>query len=228
MKVSDYLEVLALQRQHFDNELDRTLSIVSVWLNEDIEQVSERSLIEVNRLLNECYNVLLSSSTSYAIPFTQLTLGDFIDLETYATNTTLHHYAFAILNKKSKLNEWGERVYEPTPIKISERAISLLDHEANNYIASFNAYIEFRNKLLTDYADLFLKNDESVDITGLTPEEIKDLNDEIEKQKQREVYSWEAFLYWLADNQIANIDHVLNFPVVYAFNLASMKKMLNA
>lgn len=228
MKVSDYLEVLALQRQHFDNELDRTLSIVSVWLNEDVEQVSERSLTEVNKLLHECYNVLQSSSTSNAIPFTQLTLGDFIDLETYATDHKLHHYAFAILNKNSKLNEWGERVYEPTPMNIHERATSLLNNGATDYIASFNAYIEFRNKLLTDYADLFSKNDESVDITGLTPEEIKGLNDEIEKQKQRAVYSWEAFLYWLADNQIANIDHVLNFPVVYAFNLASMKKMLNA
>lgn len=228
MKVSDYLEVLALQRQHFDNELDRTLSIVSVWLNEDVEQVSERSLTEVNKLLHECYNELQSSSTSNAIPFTQLTLGDFIDLETYATDYKLHHYAFAILHKKNKLNEWGEKIYEPTPTNIEARATSLLDHEASNYIASLNAYIEFRNKLLNDYEDLFSKHDENVDVTGLTPDEVKELQDEIEKQKQRAVYSWEAFLYWLADNKIANIDDVLNFLIVYAFNLASMKKILNS
>ena len=96
-------------------------------------------------------------------------------------------------------------------------------------IGRLNTYKDFRNQIVESYKAIFglddEKKEEPIDFTGLTKAEIREIEEEEKKRQEQARFSWESFVYWLSDNSLVNVEQVLNFPVVYALNMASMRKV---
>ena len=97
-------------------------------------------------------------------------------------------------------------------------------------VGRLDTYKEFRNQIVESYKAIFGLDDdkeevEPIDTSQLTKAEIREIEQEEKKRQEQARFSWESFVYWLADNRLVNVEQVLNFPVVYALNMASMRKV---
>lgn len=228
MKVSDYIEISKIKKERFDNELDRSLSMLSIYLDEDIEEIENKPVLEVNRFIIEMNDFLSKEHEGLnSIPNTKATLGDFIALETYLTNPDDLPKCIAILFRQSKQNEWGHVIYEPVEFDIDERANTYIEQPIESYLNGLNKYVEFRQYIIDQYKSIFGLDDieEEIETDGLNAGEIKEIEEAEIKRKAKEQYSWENFIYWLAGEDLTKVDSVLKFPILYALNMASMKKV---
>lgn len=229
MKVSDYIEILKVKNERFDNEVDRSTSMLSIYLDEDIEVIEEMPISVVNRSIFEMNTFLSQEFTTGAesIPNNKITLGNFIDLETYLQEPENLPKVIAILFRKKRHNEWLHIVHEPMTFDITERGNEYLDKDIENYLKGIGGYVKFREQVLTMYKSIFGGDEieEEIETEGLTPDEIKEIEKDEELRRQRAKYSWENFIYWLAGEDLTKVEQVLNFPILYALNMASMKKL---
>lgn len=228
MKVSDYIQILKIKNERFDIELDRSLSMLSIYFDRDIEELEDIPITEVNRLIYEMQTFLSKEyKQGDSVPHEKLTLGNFIDLETYLQNPEDLTKCIAILFRGQRKNKWGHIHYEPVEFDINERANEYLENEIETYLGSLNNYVKFRESIIDTYKSIFgLDEQESeIETDGLNASEIKEIEEEEKKRKAKEQYSWENFVYWLAGEKSVDVLNVLNFPILYALNMASMKKV---
>lgn len=234
MKVSDYIQILKIQKERFDNELDRSLAMLSVYIDEDIEEIESKPVADVHRLiaemndfLNKEYPVNNLVRGLYYIPNNKVTLGNFIDLETYLQNPDDFGKVCAILYRECKHNEWNHPIYEPVDFDILDRKIHFELNDIQDYIGAVQDYVKFRSYVVDTYKSIFGLDevDEPIETDGLTPSEIKEIEEEEKKRQAKAQYSWENFVYWLAGEDLTKVETVLNFPILYALNMASMKRV---
>jgi hypothetical protein len=229
MKVNDLIQINKIKKADFDSEFDRNVELVSVYLDLDTDEVENMTVSELNKHLLYLNKILNKNyKPKDAIPNSVLTLGNFIDLERYLQNPDNFGKVCAILHRKKRQNEWGHLEYEPVNFDIDERAKHYEDADIECVVGGVNEYLKFRESIHSTYKTIFsIDEPEAVETEGLSESEIRDLEKEIEKEKQVAQYTWEIFVYWLADNKLTDVEQVLNFPVIYALNLASMKKLIN-
>ena len=88
-------------------------------------------------------------------------------------------------------------------------------------------FIKYRDTFLKNYENLFSGElDEELsdeERRELHPEEIK----EIEKEKRQAKWSWEQTIYGLTKGDITKSEKVGALPLIYVFNILSMKKELD-
>jgi len=228
MKVSDYIQILNIKNERFDLDLDRSLSMLSIYLDKDLEEIEELPINEANVLIHEMQSFLSQEfKQGNSIPHEKLTLGNFIDLETYLQKPEDLTKCIAILFRKQKQNEWGHTIFEPVEFDITERSKIYLEHNIEGYLGSLNNYVKFRIHIVDTYKSIFGLDEEETEpeTEGLNAVEIKELEIEEQKRKEKSQYSWENFVYWLAGEDLTKVETVLNFPILYALNMASMKKV---
>ena len=229
MKVNDLIQINKIKKADFDSEFDRNVELISVYLDLDTDEVENMTVSELNKHLLDLNKILNKNyKPKDAVPNSVLTLGNFIDLERYLQNPDNFGKVCAILHRKKRQNEWGHLEYEPVNFDIDERAKHYEDADIEDVVGGVNEYLKFRESIHSTYKTIFsIDEPEPVETDGLSEAEIRDLEKEIEKEKQVAQYTWEIFVYWLADNKLTDVEQVLNFPVIYALNLASMKKLIN-
>jgi hypothetical protein len=229
MKVNDLIQINKIKKADFDSEFDRNVELISVYLDLDTDEVENMTVSELNKHLLDLNKILNKNyKPKDAVPNSVLTLGNFIDLERYLQNPDNFGKVCAILHRKKRQNEWGHWGYEPVNFDIDERAKHYEDADIEDVVGGVNEYLKFRESIHSTYKTIFsIDEPEPVETDGLSEAEIRDLEKEIEKEKQVAQYTWEIFVYWLADNKLTDVEQVLNFPVIYALNLASMKKLIN-
>ena len=85
------------------------------------------------------------------------------------------------------------------------------------------SFLEYKSNFENTYANLFKPD--------LSDEPVEELDEEtkkeIEEEERLDKFSWERLIYSLTDGDITKTDKVLSLPVVYVFNVLSMKKALN-
>lgn len=229
MKVNDLIQINKIKKADFDSEFDRNVELVSVYLDLDTDEVENMTVSELNKHLLDLNKILNKNyKAKDVVPNSVLTLGNFIDLERYLQNPDNFGKVCAILHRKKRQNEWGHWEYEPVNFDIDERAKCYEDADIDDVVGGVNEYLKFRESIHSTYKTIFsIDEPEPIETEGLSESEIRDLEKEIEKEKQVAQYTWEIFVYWLADNKLTDVEKVLEFPVIYALNLASMKKLIN-
>lgn len=237
MKVSDYIECIHVLKERFDEEIDRSLSLISIVNEIPFEELELMPIKEVQRLVGQINNELAQKHKEkdcvngfHLVPNNRITLGNFIDLETYIHEPDDLTKCFAILYRKQRLDDWGNVEFEPVKFDIQERANVFLDFETSDVVGRLDTYKEFRNQIVESYKAIFgldaeKEEEEPIDMSQLTKAEIREIEKEEKKRQEQARFSWESFVYWLADNSLVNVEQVLNFPVVYALNMASMRKV---
>lgn len=236
MKVSDYIECLHVIRERFDEEIDRSLSLISIVHDTPFEDLELMPIKEVQRLVNEINTDLARKHYEVntvggfqLVPNNRITLGNFIDLETYIHEPDNFTKCLSILYRRQRLDSWGNAEFEPVKFDITERAKQFETFEHSDVIGRIETYSKFRNKIVESYKSIFgldkEDKEEDPDLSQMTKPEIAEYEAQKKKEQEQSRFSWESFVYWLSDNSLVNVEQVLNFPVVYALNMASMRKV---
>ena len=216
---------------HYNSE---ALSILS---NEPIEIIEDFDVDDLTELIRE--NTWCASEPSKRYkhevlgmkfkPFNKLTLYEYIDLDYYFSNDYIGNLAniCAICYRQSRINEWGEEILEPYDYDCTIRADKFLDLPITDVYGIVHEFIKYRDNFLKNYENLFSGElDEELtdeERQEMDPDEIK----EIEKEQSFAKWSWEQTIYNLTKGDITKSDKVGALPLIYVFNILSMKKELD-
>ncbi len=210
---------------------------LSILSNEPIEVIEDLDVDELTELIKENSWCASEPSKKYKHellgmkfkPFSKLTLYEYIDLDYYFINDYINNLAniCAICYRQTRVNEWGEQVMEPYDFDCTIRAEKFLDLPITDVYGILQEFIKYRDNFLKNYENLFsgeldeeLSDEERQE---MDPEEIK----EIEKEQAQTKWSWEQTIYNLTKGDITKSDKVGALPLIYVFNILSMKKELD-
>ena len=210
---------------------------LSILSNEPIEVIEDFDVDELTELIRENDWCASEPSKRYKHevlgmkfkPFSKLTLYEYIDLDYFFTDNyiTNLHKVCAILYRQTKLNVWGDEIMEPYDFDCNIRAEKFLDLPITDVYGILQEFIKYRDNFLKNYENLFsgeldeeLSDEERKE---MDPDEIK----EIEKEQAQTKWSWEQTIYNLTKGDITKSDKVGALPLIYVFNILSMKKELD-
>jgi hypothetical protein len=210
---------------------------LSILSNEPIEVIEDLDVDELTELIQENSWCASEPSKKYKHellgmkfkPFNKLTLYEYIDLDYYFINDYINNIAniCAICYRQTRVNEWGEQIMEPYDFDCTLRAEKFLDLPITDVYGILQEFIKYRDNFLKNYENLFSGElDENLtdeERQEMDPEEIK----EIEKEQAQTKWSWEQTIYSLTKGDITKSDKVGALPLIYVFNILSMKKELD-
>lgn len=233
--LEQFIEFSAIDKEqgayHYNSE---ALSILS---DESIDTIEDLDVDEMAELVAEAKWCTSEPSKRYKHellgmkfkPFNKLTLFEYIDLDYYFNNNYVTNLdkVCAICYRHSKVNEWGDEVLEPYEFDCTIRAERFLDLPITDVYGIVHEFLKYRDTFLKNYENLFsgeldeeLSDDERRE---LDPEEVK----EIEKEQKLAKWSWEQTIYGLTNGDITKSEKVGALPLIYVFNILSMKKELD-
>lgn len=224
--LSQYLELLSMQSENYDNSIDYQVDCVSLLLDLPIDEVEEMSVEELTDVM-ESFSFMRSLPTSVQsvgdlsmIDLIMITLGQFIDCEHYITDTSTYHNVLAVLYRKKSTNEWDHIIVEPYGYDIAERGRVMLNSPMSSVWGALQKYLSFRDKIYQDYEPLFNSNDDDDDEV-----ETQEQKKELLREKQLAKYSWDKFIYDLCKEDLTKFDHVTDLPLILVLNMMSMAKV---
>jgi hypothetical protein len=161
----------------------------------------------------------------YLKPMTDLTLGEFIDLEHYFTSDYIKYLPniCALLYRIPEIVEDGVVAkWESTDFKTSSRVHYFLEHPITKMYGVLTEYIKFRDNFITSHKNLMTEQvvDDIDDITD--PEEKK----EAEREKSSQKWGWEQLIWSMCNGDLTKYDQVINMKLVLVFNFLAMRKEL--
>ena len=232
ISVSQYAELKGLDASSFDSAFDYNLEMLSILTDTDINDIEDLDFDEMTAIISELSwinrepnrPINRKISDLHYIGFQHLKVGEFIDLEYYFTNNYHKHLTeiCAVVYRKSKLDEWGNVVFEPYTYDLNDRKVLFNELPCTDVYGIVKDYILFRDNFMNAYINLFQEPATDEIEEDLTDED----KEEIAKEDQLNKWSWEKTLYILANEDITRIDDVLNMNLIFAFNMLSMKTEL--
>jgi hypothetical protein len=210
---------------------------LSILSNEPIEVIEDLDVDELTQLIKDNKWCASEPSKRYKHevigmkfkPFSKLTLYEYIDLDYYFVNDYIGNLAniCAICYRQTRVNEWGEEILEPYDFDCTIRAEKFYDLSITDVYGVLHEFIKYRDTFLKNYENLFsgeldeeLQDEERKEMDA---EEIK----EIEKEQAQAKWSWEQTIYGLTKGDITKSEKVGALPLIYVFNILSMKKELD-
>lgn len=163
----------------------------------------------------------------YLKDFKNITLGEFIDIEHYFTEPINNlHIICSILYRQKQKDKWNNDEWEPYTYNITERSEIFLDQPITKVVGVLNGYMEFREKFLNNYSELFtekIEEEEYIDLTGREKidAEVSRLN-----EKAKSKWSWESILLGLSNNDVTKFEKLFSTSLILVFNTLSARKVL--
>ena len=229
--VDQYIELRGLDDSlsYFDLMLE-TISIVTDTDIDELEELSFNELADIERqltwLTSEPSKQITTELHGYTYKgFDDLKLGEFIDLNHFFSENFVENLPTicAILYRQTKQNEWNETIIEPYEYDPKNRIGLFMEVGITQVYGIIGSFLEYKSNFEQTYANLFKPD--------LSDEPVEELDEEtkkeIEEEERLDKFSWERLIYSLTDGDITKTDKVLSLPVVYVFNVLSMKKALN-
>jgi hypothetical protein len=204
------------------------VSILSDTDPEELEDLTPEELIdlasEVSFIKREPSNKPKQAVKGFMLkPLDALTLGEFIDLEYYISQTTENFtLLLSILYKRWKRDDWGNLIFEPYVYKLNERTDLFNEVSINEVFGAVNNYVNYSNDFKKRYENLFNPVIEETETEELDEEDLKAEAEE----KVFTKWSWEKLLYDIANEDLTKIDAVTDLPLVFVFNMLSMVEEL--
>lgn len=162
-------------------------------------------------------------------PLDKLTLGEFIDVEHYMSDPLNNmHTVLAILYKRTREDEWGNKHFEPHIYDLASRADVFRDSPVASVWGVFESYKTWKEKFTQVYENLFEPpvDEDEEELEGLNMIERAEIIKEQKAQARKKRWSWESILWGLSDGDVTKYDTLFNLPVILVFNTLSMRKDL--
>ena len=228
-------------------ELNESLGIISMHIEKycilaNIEQDDEElENVDIDTLLAEISKLHFLNFLPINPPvkikeyslmnISKISLGEYIDICSFIENDFYDNIPkiLAILYKHTKVDEWGNVIYEPYIYNLFERSIELENVSAEAY-GAISKFIEFKEKVIESYKGIFnLETDDELsddEREGLEEDEIININKEIMIEKQKKVFAWPFFVYNLAGEDIVKMKDVYSLPLIFCLNVVQMKQTI--
>jgi hypothetical protein len=229
--VNQWVELNSIDPNEFNSVFLHTLEAVSILSDtdpEELEDLTPEELIdlasEVSFIKREPSNKPKQAVKGFMLkPLDALTLGEFIDLEYYISQTTENFtLLLSILYKRWKRDDWGNLIFEPYVYKLNERTDLFNEVSINEVFGAVNNYVTYSNDFKKRYENLFNPVIEEIETEELDEDDLKAEAEE----KVFTKWSWEKLLYDIANEDLTKIDAVTDLPLVFVFNMLSMVEEL--
>ncbi len=232
--LNQFIELAKLDEKDFDSIFEMQVELLSVLTDEDPEEFYDleidelKALIEPLKFLRQEPRVKVTKQIDKFTfkPFEKITLGEFIDTDYFTVQDKIGNIPIicAIFYRQTKLDDWGNHVFEPYKYNIFERAEMFKEIPITSVFGVVHEYLKFRDNFTKQYENLFAPQfDEDENTNELTPEEKK----EVENEKKKSKYAWESLIYNLANEDLTKVDEITNLPLTFVFNMLSMKHVLS-
>jgi hypothetical protein len=229
--LEQFIELRQLKAE--DGMFEHNIDILCVLTDAYPEDYDDLDIADVGEIFKELKWLYTEPSKNYTDrigkfylkPMTDLTLGEFIDLEHYFTNDYIHYLPniCALLYRIPEIVEDGAVAkWESTDFKTSSRVHYFLDQPITKMYGMLTEYIKFRDNFITSHKNLMTEQveDDLEDITD--PEERK----EAEKEKASQKWGWEQLIWSVCNGDITKYDQVIGMKLVLVFNFLAMRKEL--
>lgn len=222
-----------------DSYTDYNRELIAILSNADnYDDIDDLDISEMMRLIKSVEFIKSMPITLHHQigPFTlkktqEITLGEYIDLayyigEDYIINMTR---ICALLFRKNKLDEWGNKILEPVDsIDLEERANEFNEYSISQLYPPIKYFTDFTAMISEIHSELLAPSfDEEINTENLPPEMIEDILAEEKKEKENAKWSWENVLYKLSDGDITKYEAILKLPVLFIYNQLAFRKTYN-
>jgi hypothetical protein len=223
----------------FNTQLE-TLAILLDVPSEDLEELSLEEIGELFKsakwVLSEpkkahVSEVIIDGDTYILKPFKKLSLDEFIDLNFFLSNDYLKHisHIVSVFYRRINTDSWGNIEFEPyvfNPFDVYDKFDDLNITQVYGLIPEF---LKWRDDFLKKYENLFNEDnedeDEPLDVKEFDSlEEYKGALDAQEQAKKSKKWGWESLLFDLCEGDITKIKAVGELPLIFVFNMLSMRK----
>lgn len=162
------------------------------------------------------------------INLNKITIGEWIDLDTYLTTDVLNNFTklLAVIFRKWRVNDWGYIEYEPYVYDINTRSLDF-DYIKIADVWGLKDYIEnWRRNILNNYKSILLTDDgdslSDDEKEGLSEADVREIEEDLKKEKVKKDFSWVKFVYDLAGEDITKVKDVLNTGFILIMNTQMM------
>jgi len=219
------------------------LETLAILLDVPSDELEELSLDEIGELFKSvkwvlsepkkahASEVIIDGDTYILKPFKKLTLDEFIDLNYFLTNDYLKHisHIVSVFYRRIKTDNWGNIEFEPyifNPFDVFDKFDDLNITQVYGLIPEF---LKWRDDFLKKYENLFNQDDdeddEPLDVNEFDSlEEYKESLKAQEQAKKSKKWGWESLLFDLCEGDLTKIKAVGELPLIFVFNMLSMRK----
>ncbi len=234
VSVSTFIELKEIESSDFGSilsyKMDKLFVLTETNIDSEIwDTIDTDRLAEINKQLSW---IEKQPSTNFKEQVSEyifkglntLTLGEFIDLDHLFSENYISNLPSicAILYRKTRTDEWNNKVIEPRTYNEKGRAKIFEEVKITDVFGIIQAYLSFKEAFMTAHENMF-NEPEPLEPLDLEEEENKE---DIEKEKMLEKWSWERIIFMLGNDSILNFDAVTELPLVLVFNHLSMRKDL--
>lgn len=233
VSLSEYLDIERIKKEN-KGYVSRSLELLCYLTDSDEwENMPSKDVIQEylrNEWLNHppITNMINQEVGKYTLkPFTKLSLSEWIDVDSAIMESDLSKIC-AIVYKQSKIDEWGNIVYEPYEYSATERSKEFLDSPVTEVIGVWNGIIKYRENLLNVFAELFDGYEEELteeDREMLSPSEIREIENSIKKDNQKKDFAWQKLLDTISGGVWSHIPDILELPHTFVFNMRLAQKV---
>lgn len=233
VSVGEYLDIIKIQ-QNTPGYINRCLEVLCYLTDSDEwENLSSKEVIQEyirnSWLLNTPINTPISNKIGvYTFkPFNKLSLAEWIDLDDAIINGEISKIA-AIVYRKTKVDEWGNLIYEPYDYSLNERKEEFNELSVTLMFGIRDEAYKYRENLLNIFAELFesyegeLSEEEK---EMLSPGEIKEIESAIKDDNRKRDFAWQKLLDDISGGNWSTIPKVLELPHTFIFNMRLAKKI---
>lgn len=233
----DYNEVIKIMNLEELSQIERMLEVLCYLTDSDhwddesfktvVEEFKKISFLKDNFKFKsvDVNNIKFKELIPY--PINKTTLAEWIDLTSSLSNNKLENI-IALRLRKYKEDEWGNIIYEPYEYSLSERSKYVIDIEMNDAYSIIEEFKQYSENVTNAYRELFVEED-SDNLTedekeGLTPEEIKQIEEDIKKEKEKSRFTWQILLDTISNGDWSKIPELLKLPINFVFSMLLVRK----
>lgn len=231
--IETFIELRSLSQEYgmFNYQIDVLCTLLDCY-PEDFDDISldelEELLLEVKFIRDEPHKHYKNTIGDYKLkPFNKITLGEFISLESYFSDNYIEKLLniIAILYRRVRVNEWGDKILEPYNYHSTDRLDWFLDFPITDVFGLLPEYIKFREGIIDQYKNLMTESyeDDFETDSQMDAEELK----EVEEQKKHKKWAWEQLIWMLCQEDLTKFNAVCELPLILVFNFLGMRKELN-
>jgi hypothetical protein len=205
-------------------------------VDSDDDYFDDLDIDDINVLIKEAAFLDTPPSRNYKneigdyklINLNKVSLGEWIDIDTYLTKDFLENYTklLSILYRKYKVNEWGYIEYEPYTYDINVRSLDFEFININDIYGVIEYVMNWRKNVLDNYKSILLNDDgeelDEEEKEGLSEADIKEIEADLKKEKAKKDFSWLKFVWDLSGDDITKMKDVLNTSFILTMNTQMM------
>jgi phage-related tail protein len=240
--LSQFIELYSLNENDYASINSLLIDKISILsdLDTDSSEIEDMDIDEFIKIEKKLKWLKTKPSQNYKstvldnyhlIDFNNITFGEFVDLNYFLSNNQLQNLnkICAILYRRIGFDEYGNKKVEPySVINFNERSEDMLNLLITEVYGLVLAIAEWKSNLITNFENLFEPVIDETELDEVDEDKPKDF-DEVQNEKKEELNSkwgWEQTCYKLANEDISKMDDIFNLPVIFVFNMLSMKKDL--